>query len=306
MAVSQPAPATASPQAQSPEAYEFVAELAAELGEGRIDLPSFPSIVARIRRALNDDRMTTAGIARIVAAEPALATRVLMMANSAESMNTSGGRVSDLPAAVARLGMNTVHSASIAFAFEQMKKAEDFQSIQADLAALWHRSVLLAAMSHVTALRVAPVNAGAAMLAGLLHGVGKLYILSRASLRPQLFQARIACQEIVNDWHATVAKSLLESWEMPEEIVAAVHEFENPEREQGEAVVLTDVLAIAALLVSYQRNPAQLEIDPQVVAAAERLDITRDDCEALLRESEAEVAELLTMLGPIVVAGGKG
>ncbi len=291
--------------AATPDAYEFVQELATDLARGPIDLPSFPSIVASIRKALTDERLTTSGIARIVAAEPALAARVLMMANSAGSMSSAGKRAGDLPAAVSRIGEDTVRSASIAFAFEQMKKAEDFKPLQADLAALWRRSVLLAALGHVAALRFAPAKTGAATLAGLLHGVGKLYILERAARRPQLFAARRACQEIVNDWHATVAKALLESWEMPEEIVTAVHEFGNPERPQGDVASLTDLLVIADLLAAYRHSPERLEIEPQVMSAADRLNATREDCESVLRESQEEVAELLTMLGPLHVTNLK-
>jgi HD-like signal output (HDOD) protein len=297
--MTQPIVAATHIDAPGPEAFAFVEELAHELSTTQVDLPSFPAIVARIRRALADERMTTAGIARIVAAEPALATRVLLMANSTEALNFTGSRVSDLPAAVARLGMNTVRTASIAFAFEQMKKAEDFKAIATDMQLLWQRSILLAALSHVTARRLLPATAAAAMLAGLLHGVGKLYILSRAAKHPRLSAARAACQEIVHDWHASVAKALLESWEMPEDIVAAVYEFENPQRELRGSVQLTDVLAIASLLSAYQRSPERLEIDPQVLNSASRLKITRDDCEHILRDSQAEVAELLTMLGPL-------
>jgi HD-like signal output (HDOD) protein len=297
--MTQPIVAATHIDAPGPEAFDFVEELAHELSTTQVDLPSFPAIVARIRRALADERMTAAGMARIVAAEPALATRVLLMANSAQALNFTGVRVTDLSAAIARLGLNTVRTASIAFAFDQLKKADEFKAIAADLQLLWQRSVLLAALSHVTARRLAPASAAAAMLAGLLHGVGKLYILSRAARHTQLFAARAACQGIVQDWHASVAKALLENWEMPEEIVAAVYEFENPQRELRGSAQLTDVLAIASLLTAYQRSPERLEIEPQVLNSASRLKVTRDDCEKILRDSQAEVAELLTMLGPL-------
>jgi HD-like signal output (HDOD) protein len=289
-------PATSIPT-PPPDAFAFVEELATELSAGTVELPSFPAVVARIHRALANENVTTEDVARLVSAEPAIATRVLMMANSAASLNPGNKRVTDLGTAIARLGMNTVRTASIAHAMEQMKKANTFKSIATELQLLWQRSVLLAALAHVTARRFAPVSAGEAMLAGLLHGVGRLYIISRASRHPQLFESKAAFQEIVNDWHASIAKALLESWGMPEDVVRAVAEFENPQREVRGAIALTDVLSIASLLAAHRGKPELLEIDEQSSAAAARLKVTAATGAELLEESRSEVATLLQLLG---------
>ena len=68
------------------------------------------------------------------------------------------------------------------------------------------------------------------MLAGLLHGIGKLYILTRSSQHPGLFANQAAYNAIVRDWHSAVAKALLENWDMAEEIVDAVSDYEDFER----------------------------------------------------------------------------
>ena len=50
--------------------------------------------------------------------------------------------------------------------------------------------------------------------------------------------------------------------------------------------------SIAGLLAQYQRAPERLELDPQVISAASRLKVTRDDCELVLRESQAKTLAL--------------
>jgi HD-like signal output (HDOD) protein len=277
-------------------AFAFVQELAEELSQARIELPSFPNVVARIRRALSDESVSIAKISRIVSAEPALATRILTMANSA-ALNLSGKQVTDLRTAIARMGFNLVRSAAISFAFEQLRNAEALKGLEAELDVLWQRSVLMAAMCHVVARRHSELNADGALLAGLLHGVGKLYILTRAKRHPRLFAAQSTYAEIVHDWHANIAKALLESWEIAPDIVEAVHTYENPLREPRGPVNFTDVLAVASLLASFLQAPDQLEIDVQALKACARLRLARADCGAILRASQQEIAELQAALG---------
>ncbi|MGH8148536.1 MAG: HDOD domain-containing protein, partial [Steroidobacteraceae bacterium] len=151
--------------ASDPAAFEFVQSLAAELSRGKVDLPSFPDIVPRVRQVLADDSVTPSKIVRVVSSEPALAARLLQIANSA-ALNFSGKAVNDLRTAVARLGFNMVRSAAIAFAMSQLKQAHALDGLERPLDDLWRRSATVAAMSHVVARRLTRVNPDTALLAG--------------------------------------------------------------------------------------------------------------------------------------------
>jgi HD-like signal output (HDOD) protein len=137
------------------------------------------------------------------------------------------------------------------------------------------------------------------MLAGLLHGVGKLYILTRASHHPALFASPAAYRDIVRDWHVGIAQALLESWDMPEEIVRAVHDAEDPERDLRGPPVLADVLAVAIEIAAARgiasSEPAELQ-DAQA-GFASRLKVAAAEIESVVNESDAEVAELRRLLG---------
>jgi len=47
------------------ESFRFVRGLAGELSAGRVNLPSFPDIEMRVRKALDDESVTVEQIARI-------------------------------------------------------------------------------------------------------------------------------------------------------------------------------------------------------------------------------------------------
>jgi HD-like signal output (HDOD) protein len=281
---------------RDPAAFKFVQSLAAELSRGKVDLPSFPDIVPRVRQVLADDSVTPAKIVRVVSSEPALAARLLQIANSA-ALNFSGKAVTDLRTAVARLGFNMVRSASIAFAMSQLKQAHALDGLEQPLDELWRRSASVAAMSHAVARRFTRVNPDTALLAGLLHGVGELYILTRTKQHPQLLANASLYHAIVHDWHASIAQAVLENWEMAEEVVAAVREFEILDREHEGPADLTDVLAVSYLLVFYQDQPESIELNMQGVCACERMQLDSSAYAKLIRESAGEVAAMRQALG---------
>jgi len=277
-------------------AFEFVQGLAQELSGGRIELPSFPDVAVRVQRALADEDVRPETIVRLIGSEPALAAWVLRMSNSA-AMNVSGRQINDLRTAVTRLGFNVVRSSAVSFAMSQLAHAEELRGLEQPLKQLWKRSTLVAAMSNVVAKKFAGINPDTALLAGLLHGIGRLYIMTRARHYPALFADASAYGRIVDDWHTNVAKAILENWEMADEIVSAVHEHDQANREHEGPADLTDVLLVGDLLASFHEWPDTLELNLQGVHAVARLDLDRTRLERVIEESAAEVAAMRQALG---------
>jgi HD-like signal output (HDOD) protein len=278
------------------EAFAFVQALAAELSKGKVDLPSFPDIALRVRQVLADEQVSQDQVVRVVGSEPALAARLLQIANSA-AINFTGKPITELRTAINRMGHNMVRSAAIAFAMSQLKKVDALKGLEKPLDDLWKSSAAVAAMSHAVAKRFSRVNPDTAMLAGLLQGIGKLYILTRSSKHPALFADTATYNQIVRDWHSAVAKALLENWDMAEEIVTAVSEFEDLEREHTGPVDLTDVLTVGSLLAAFKEHPESLEINMHDVRACKRMSIDRGAYEKLIDESEHEIEALRHALG---------
>src|SRR5690606_29197142 len=105
---------TAVPSANS-SAFAFVAELAREVSNGRVELPSFPEVAVRVRKVLADEDVSNEQIARVVGSDAGLAARVFTLANSA-AFNPSGRTVTDLKGAINRIGHNNVRTAAVSFA----------------------------------------------------------------------------------------------------------------------------------------------------------------------------------------------
>jgi HD-like signal output (HDOD) protein len=282
------APVQSAP-ASSNDAFLFVQDLAAQLSRGKIELPS-------LREVLADAEVSPQQVERVISSEPALAAQLLQMANSA-AFKPAARNLTDLRTAVARLGFNLVRSASIAFATRQLKNVEALKGLERPLDELWRRTAGVASMSYVVAKHLSRINPDTALLAGLLHSMGRLYILTRASQYPALFSDPSSYHTILRDWSAPVAKALLESWGMPDEIVTAVSEFENHDREHEGPADLTDVLTLGSLLALFKSSPDSIELNLQGVTACERLQMDWDGCLRLIDESESEIDALHRALG---------
>src|SRR5471030_614636 len=97
----------------------------------------------RIRKALAEPNVRLSEIIKIVGTEPRLAARLLQVANSA-AFNHSGKQLTDLRAAITRLGHRPVQSAVMAFAVKQIRLAPALRSISKHLNILWEQSISVA------------------------------------------------------------------------------------------------------------------------------------------------------------------
>lgn len=279
------------------EAKQLALALEADIAGGTVDVPSFPSVAVRVRKALSDDNTRSETIVRLVGSEPALAARVLQLANSA-ALNTTRRRITDLRTAINRLGFIMVRSATIAFSVVQLRKAAALKGLEPQLDQLWRQCTLVAALSYAVAQRFTRVNADTALLAGLLHGIGRLYLLTRVSRYPGVLADARTFAAVEHQWHTRLARCVLLGWEIPIEIVQAIVHHEDRSRDHEGLPDLTDVLGVATLLAAHRTSLGLLELELPMVPACVRMRLDLTACHALLNESEAEVAELSQALGP--------
>ena len=161
--------------------------------------------------------------------------------------------MTDLRAAITRIGFNMARSATIAFAMSQLRRAEAYKGLEKPFNELWRNSTQVAAVSFVVAKRLTKVNAELALLAGLLHTVGKLYLLTRAARYPELLNDAVAYPTLVQVWHARIARAILVNWEMAPPVIDAVQGFEAADREREGEIDLLDVLWVGRSLAALPR-----------------------------------------------------
>jgi HD-like signal output (HDOD) protein len=275
-------------------ALQFLSRLAAEVSGGSVDLPCFPNVVIQIRKALDDPKTTTEQAVTMVGTEPRLAARLLQTANSA-AFNTTGKPLTDLRTAITRLGQQLVQSAAMAYAVQQMKDEPSLRSIAKPLSKLWQECITVASICHVVARRT-KVAPDTAFLTGLLHGIGRLYIMVRAVASGATFGDPSAL-DLVAGWHPQIGKAVLENWQFPEEMAEAVGDQLEYEPRRRHEADLTDVLIVSIVLADALKSPAPRHIAMQDISAFQTINLSDQDCAAILTHAEYQVGSLHDALG---------
>jgi HD-like signal output (HDOD) protein len=284
---SVPASGAVSSLQERAAALAFLQKLAAEVSEGSIDLPCFPDVVVRISTALADANTTADQVVTIVGAEPRLAARILQTANSA-AFNSTGKPLTELRSAITRLGHQMVHGTAMSYAVLQMKNEASLRSIVQPLTELWNKSITVASISRIVAKRT-KLGADEAFLAGLLHGIGTLYIMARAAAQTAGLGAEHAWLDLLVGWQASIGKAVLESWGFAEEMCDAVGEQDDRERRWKHEAALSDVLIVSLLLADALKTPEPRVIVTEGINSFLTVGVTAEDSTAILSEAEQQI-----------------
>jgi HD-like signal output (HDOD) protein len=281
--------------AASSGAFAFVTELAADVSSGRVELPSFPDVAVRVRKVLADEQVSNEQISRVVGSDAGLVARVFTLANSA-ALNRSGKTISDLKTAINRIGQNNVRTAAVSFAIAQLRRAGELKHIAKELEQMWQEATKIAALAYSIASKSGGINPDESMLAGLLHNVGRIYILARANRHSHLFKDPMVLAQVMRDWHANIGKAIVENWGFPEQIAEAVAEHENVDRVVGSPDI-TDVLTVAVMMSSFLGQETDLELNMLGVKAFGRLGLDNKKCVQIMKDGAEEISALRTALG---------
>ena len=126
---------------------------------------------------------------------------------------------------------------------------------QAQLERAWNESLEISAMCFVIAKRFTRLNPDQALLTGLLHVLGRLYIIMRSKHAAELSDTEIG--DVIDGWHASIGKAILESWGLPESLQHAVEHQDEYENDFEGDVSIGDVLVAAKLLAKDETKRAR-------------------------------------------------
>lgn len=231
-----------------------VQSLVDDIGE----LVSLPEVVLKINELVNRADTTATQIAQVISQDPAIATRILKVANS--SMYGGQRQIDSISRAVTLLGTKQIRDLVLT-----TTAAKVFDGIPNDVISVedfWHHSLYCALLSHELAKVSKTVNADTMFTAGLLHDIGHLVMFNRipeesasailltiqgeSSMEP--YQAE---RQVLGFDHAEVGAALARHWGLPEILVSCIgfhHELHSAPDEHIAAVAHIHIANVIASL----------------------------------------------------------
>ncbi|HNJ76049.1 MAG TPA: HDOD domain-containing protein [Azospira sp.] len=176
----------------------------------------------RVMKAVDNPDVALDDVARIVTAEPLLSAKVVRMANSV-ALNPSGRAITDVKQAVMRVGLAPIRSLAMALTLDQVRHSQRMAPCRQLVNRLWERCVHVAALAYVVGRRLSSLPADEAMLAGIVHDLGRFYLLGvAAEHHPELLKDQATLVVALDELDRTAGRRLLEALGLPPTIVDAV------------------------------------------------------------------------------------
>ncbi|MCP1674079.1 HD-like signal output (HDOD) protein [Natronocella acetinitrilica] len=273
-----------------------------DLMNDRLELPSMPDIAVRVQQAIAEHEAGPADLARILQSDPVIAARLIQAANGA----AFGGQrdVDALQPAITRLGLSTTREVVTAIALKAVFHSSN-PLVNKRMVELWMHSSLVAATSQVLARKLSGFAPDRALLAGLVHDIGVIPMLTNAASYPALVKDPGLLEETIREYRGQVGSMILRRWNFPEDLIAVplaaedwMREVDAPGGDYGDLVMTAQVQTMAG-------GPAMPAADAAAVPAIsetsayrrlglEELGIT--DSASIMQEARGEIAEAQRLL----------
>jgi HD-like signal output (HDOD) protein len=247
---------------------EFLDYLLDEIKTNRVVLPSLPEVAIKVRDAVDRSDLSAAKLAALIAEDAALAARLIQVANS--PLYRGRTAITSLQMAVTRLGYNAVRTLLMSLAMQQIFQPTS-PLLDRYFHAIWQTSVEVAAISRALAVLCPHLNVEHALLAGLIHQIGKLPILTLAEQTPILAHDQIRLDHLLEALHPQIGEVILRNWNFPQTLIEVVTEYLQWQRQpNSELADYVDVVQVA-YLEHLVRSGQALPVDLSQVNAFARL-----------------------------------
>ncbi len=262
------------------------------ISKDQLVLPTLPEVALQVREAAADEDIDVAKLSTVITNDAALTARIIKVANS--PLLRASREIENLKMAVSRLGINYTANLATGLAMEQMFQATS-DIVDERLRATWASSTEVAGISHVLARHYTKLKPDQATLAGLVHKIGVLPILTFAEDHRKLLKNTAILDKLIEAAHPEIGRKILEAWDFPELLRLVPEEYVHYDRQVPKADY-ADVVMVANLQSYVGTDHPLTQMDWSTITAFDRLGLSHEinthEAEDLSDDMEAAMALL--------------
>lgn len=206
-------------------------------------LPTLPEVALKVREAAEDPNISIPQLSKVIGNDAALTARIIKVVNS--PLLRTNKEITDLQMAVGRLGINYTCNLATGLAMEQMFQATS-DVVDRKMREVWNKSTEIAGICHVLCKHYTRLLPDQATLAGLVHQIGVLPILTYAEDHSELLADSISLNHVIEQIHPIIGDKILRTWEFPELIAMVPGQYLDFTRDSAK-VDYVDIVQVATL-----------------------------------------------------------
>jgi HD-like signal output (HDOD) protein len=242
-------------------------ELIHAIEHDELVLPTLPEVALRVREAAEDPDIGIPQISKVIGNDAALTARIIKVVNS--PLLRTNKEITDLQMAVSRLGINYTCNLATGLAMEQMFQATS-DVVDRKMREVWNKSTEIAGICHVLCRHYTRLMPDQATLAGLVHQIGVLPILTYAEEHNELLADSISLNHVIEQIHPLIGDKILRTWEFPEPIAMVPSQYLNFARDSAK-VDYVDIVQVATLQSYLGSEHPYTQLDWSTVPAFAKL-----------------------------------
>ncbi|WP_027897393.1 HDOD domain-containing protein [Zestomonas thermotolerans] len=224
-------------------AEKVQAELIQAIENDELVLPTLPEVALRVREAAEDPDISIQALSKVIGNDAALSARIIKVVNS--PLLRTSREITDLQTAIGRLGINYTCNLAVGLAMEQMFQATS-DVVDRKMREVWNKSTEIAGICHVLCKHYTRLMPDQATLAGLVHQIGVLPILTYAEENDALLADSISLNHVIERIHPILGDRILSAWEFPEQIRQVPSQHLDFARDSAKADYV-DIVQVATL-----------------------------------------------------------
>ena len=218
-------------------------ELIQAIDNDDLVLPTLPEVALKVREAAEDPNIGTPQLSKVIGNDAALTARIIKVVNS--PLLRTSKEITDLSMAINRLGINYTCNLATGLAMEQMFQATS-DVVDRKMREVWNKSTEIAGICHVLCKQFTRLLPDQATLAGLVHQIGILPILTYAEEHNELLADSISLNHVIEKIHPIIGDKILRTWEFPEQIAMVPSQYLDFSRDSAK-VDYVDIVQVATL-----------------------------------------------------------
>ena len=218
-------------------------ELIQAIDNDDLVLPTLPEVALKVREAAEDPNIGTPQLSKVIGNDAALTARIIKVVNS--PLLRTSKEITDLSMAINRLGINYTCNLATGLAMEQMFQATS-DVVDRKMREVWNKSTEIAGICHVLCKQFTRLLPDQATLAGLVHMIGALPILTYAEDHNELLSDSISLNHVIEQIHPIIGDTILPTWEFPEQTTMVTSQYLDFSRVSAK-VDYGDIVQVASL-----------------------------------------------------------
>ncbi|MCU7796147.1 MAG: HDOD domain-containing protein [Candidatus Thiodiazotropha sp. (ex Semelilucina semeliformis)] len=248
---------------------EFVESVREDLHANNIYLPTLPALALEALLVINDVDSSSSDLQKVISRDAALTARLIRYANSPlyRGLNT----ITTIKPAITRIGFQRVKNAVYAVSMKEVFRTS-VKEIEKRMDHLWSHSVKVGAQAAMLAKSQPGLDADVALVAGLVHDIGHIPLLTKACKYESLISKPDVLDRVLEKLHTQLGGSILKLWKFDPLVIAAAAEHEDLARDPGDAPVdYVDVVQVANILTYEGSDHRLAAVDRDTIKAFSRL-----------------------------------